>query len=456
MLRKRLLPLLLLAGFLLTPAHNLLAGGQTQSARQDAVLRHITQAEAHYDQGDFRKAEQELTRALRLDPRNVDALLGRAYSRSKQERWRAALSDLNRARRFSPGDANVAELRAVAFYMLGRKPQAVAEADRLVDLRPTNLRTLGQAADIYDGCHDRQRLERVLTEMLYVEGDMKILRQRAVVRGLSGNYQGSLDDFDEIIKREPDNAGVWADRGNTLLYMKRREEALASTQKAFELGATDSPTAHFNKILILKKMGRYEESLQAAEESLALFPGQPDLLGLKGYALMSLNRYEESVQAFTKALQRSPRDFKILTNRALSLAHLGEDRAAKADLEAAFALDKSPTVRRNLAWLLAASPDDAVRNGKRALRVITGTPALPTDSGRLSIFACAYAELRDFSSAVAYAKASEDVLSISKGPTEECREEARQMTESFKNGKPWRRAFTKEACGVKAPDDEDD
>src|SRR5258708_24767678 len=108
-----------------------------------------------------------------------------------------------------------------------------------------------------------------------------------------------------------------------------------------------------------------------------------------------------------------------------------------ADYEAALRIDaKSATRHNQIAWRLAVSPNDRVRNGKRAVEIATQACELSgwKNGNMLDTLAAAYAETGQFAEAIRWQeKALEDAgFARSSGPA------MRQRLELYRAGKPYR------------------
>lgn len=92
-------------------------------------------------------------------------------------------------------------------------------------------------------------------------------------------------------------------------------------------------------------------------------------------------------------------------------------------------------VQTNLAWLLATCPDDAIRDGSRAVALAKEVVAsAPGDAAYLDTLAAAYAEAGRFEEAVKTQKQA--IAPLKKGHS--LLSEYQNHLKSYKAGKPWR------------------
>ena len=122
----------------------------------------------------------------------------------------------------------------------------------------------------------------------------------------------------------------------------------------------------------------------------------------------------------------------------MTLGQLGRTREAVAQYREALRLNPNLAVAlNNLAWVLATSPDDGLRNGTEAVRLGERACELTHYDEPLFIgtLAAAYAEAGRFPEAVATAEKAEQLATTagSKKPAGE----NRQRLELYRAGKPY-------------------
>src|SRR5690606_22601961 len=80
----------------------------------------------------------------------------------------------------------------------------------------------------------------------------------------------------------------------------------------------------------------------------------------------------KAIEKCKAALEKDPENFVALRTRADALLSIGKHAEAVADFERAMILRPSDDgVLNNLAWVLATSPEDNVRDGERAIEIAT-------------------------------------------------------------------------------------
>jgi tetratricopeptide (TPR) repeat protein len=84
----------------------------------------------------------------------------------------------------------------------------------------------------------------------------------------SGDLEGAIEEYSELLKLWPDDPGSLNNRGIALGYLKRYDEALTDYNRLLEL-RPDDPRALYNIACLYSLWKRYEESPQWLEKAIA-------------------------------------------------------------------------------------------------------------------------------------------------------------------------------------------
>lgn len=99
----------------------------------DAYLQHVRETG---DPADYARAEAALSRALELDPQNVEALVGLGVLANARHDFAHALELGQKAAALSPYNSRARGVTVDALTELGRYDEAVVAAQGMIDLRP--------------------------------------------------------------------------------------------------------------------------------------------------------------------------------------------------------------------------------------------------------------------------------------------------------------------------------
>lgn len=405
----------------------------------------VEKAKALTDEGDmltrkdqYTEAEAKYSAALKQVPGHMPALIGRAWARMNIGDLKAAARDSLKAMKTNPSSP-VAWL--VHAYILERqkKPKESLDAvGKALELGSTDKSTLLGSSELLGvlGRYDIQ--VRVCDEILRIDpGNITALGRRADAKSIMGQNEEALKEYQELLRLKPDSIDTLVGMSNALAELSRQEEALQMLDKALEINPRQR-TVLFNKSLLLLKLKRPEESLRVADQALALTPDAQDFQLRRAMALVALHRDGDALSAFNKTLEGNPKNASALLNRALLHSKDGRWPAASQDLQALLAVKPSKFATCNLALVLASAPDDALRDGARAVKLVRSTPALPASPMRQTTLAAALAETGDFKAATQTMREAITLEKSYKKYSAACMRYSQKMFDAFQAGRPWR------------------
>lgn len=216
-----------------------------------------------------------------------------------------------------------------------------------------------------------------------------------------------------------------AKQGDALAYFSKRISQLPKDSEAL-----------LGRGMVLHYQGDFAKALADFDAALAL---KPTVLGYRSrglthYAQKSLDK---ALADYDQALKLDSKDVATLNNRANVFLDQADYAKATADFEAALAIDPNDVLtNNNLAWLKAACPEEAFRDGKAAVELATKACELGRwrDAQGLDTLGAASAEAGNFEKAVAAAERALTLATAQEKPPIEAR------LALYKEKKPFREA----------------
>jgi len=198
----------------------------------------LQNAQRLHQAGNLKEAARLYGEALKLNPRQFEALYALGYLHFQSAQFGEAERLIGEAVQVNPRSAEAHFIRGCALQRLNRNEDALDSFDRAVANKPD-----------------------------FVEA---LINRGAAHMALKHNAE-ALKDFDALIAVNPANAGAWNNRGCILQNMNRYEEALSCFEKASSL-SPDFVAAFVNQAAALAALKRYEEAASAYEKVLSINP----------------------------------------------------------------------------------------------------------------------------------------------------------------------------------------
>jgi predicted Zn-dependent protease len=409
-----------------------------------------------------------------------DALVIRAGLTADPE---ARLADLKQAIKLNPVNYRARELRGRLLLSEGKVNEAVEDFDVMLEGQPKNF-----LARIFVATSLRQTGEKFTDELQ--EKAIAMLDQASEIQPKSEiplvikseiqlrqkSYESAIESASLAIERKPKAPGSYAIRARARAATKDFEGAYKDADSLIEL---DTKAGHLLRVDLFVGQGRFDKAIDDLKILSRANPSDTNLKRRMGIYYSEISRPKEAIKIYKRLLRgvsvddlkaASGNQKRVLLSRRADLLSLrgnarlglGEHAEAVKDYEESLKLfdqllkilpdniTPKPTrdsgLLNNLAWVLSTSPDDAVRNGKRAIELAEESAKITENKMPhiLSTVASAYAETGDFDSAIEWIeKGIEANKTLAKeiNDPERTAEQLSSLTdelESYKQKKPWR------------------
>jgi Flp pilus assembly protein TadD len=252
-----------------------------------------------------------------------------------------------------------------------------------------------------------------------------------------GRIEEAMEHYHKAIQINPNSPEALTSLGVALTAKGRFDEAIENHYKAIQISPNDSD-ALYNLGIALAAKGRFDEAIENYRKAIQINPNDSEALYNLGNALAAQGRFDEAIENYRRAIQ-------VNSNRPETFFHLGmtlglSGRTREAVVQYREALRLNPNLAEalnNLAWVLAASPDDGLRNGAEAIRLAERACELTHYGHPLFIgtLAAAYAESGRFPEAVTTAEKAEQLATSAGLPAVAAKN--RQLLELYRAGKPY-------------------
>ena len=357
-------------------------------------------------QTDDEKRAADFDAAVQIVPDKPDFYRIRAQYLYGKDDFKKALADIDKALELEPDHAGSQELRGLVLLGLKRFDEARDAFQKASELAPKAVLPYQHLGEAY--------------------------RQQ-------GDLQKAVEQLTKALELEPNDAATLLLRANLYIQLKDTDAALADVDAVIK-SHPQLLVAHLLQAEILASADRVDEAIADLEKLLAVAPNETKLLEPLATMYLVGGEPQKSIDMFAKVLELKPDDYHALRYQGDAYLGIGKHAEAVADFDAALKLnDEDDGLLNNFAWVLATSPDDNVRDGKRAVELATKAAELTSYSlpHVLSTLAAAYAETGDFETAKKWSKKAVEL-----GEDDEIREQLGNELASYEAGKPWRERQT--------------
>jgi len=421
---------------------------------EKAVKLDPQQAEAFYriaqlnllPEGDLKRALEALDQAIgqaKSEPvLQAQALVLRAGLQKDPAR---RLADLNEADRIVPGDAAVLRARGLAHAEVNKLAEALADLEASLKLDPKHVRALEEKALVLGRMKKFEESKAALQEARQLDpNSAEPLIYEARVCAMVPDLPAAVALLTEALRKEPSNVEVLLRRADYYAEMDEKGKARADLERTLELRPGLPPALRMRALLAAGE-GQWGDAIADLKELLQDDPDDVEVRLQLGMLYSGADRHQDALETFAKLIAEDPKSWMALRGRGDALLNVGQHAEAIADYEKACAIKPDDSgLLNNLAWVLATSPVDKLRNGKRALELAREACRLTEHKQAhiLSTLAAAHAELGDFKAALEWSQKA-----VALGRKDQMADLLKEL-ESYKAGKPFREL---KSSGPKAP-----
>ncbi|HUR34774.1 MAG TPA: tetratricopeptide repeat protein [Vicinamibacterales bacterium] len=317
----------------------------------DDVPAMIGLGEADLAAGHPENADGVFAKALARRPSEAAAWFGAGRAALARRDYRRAINQLTRALELAPQATKIHYSLAMAYRAAGDMSKATAHLARQgdVDTRVTDplmreIDVLLQSAEAYN-----------------IRGGAELA---------AGHWQAAASAFRQGLELAPDDPSLRHRLGTALYQMGDVPGAMAEFQRVLQTSPGYTQSSYSLGVL-LSEAGRYPEAIEHFSTALKRQPDYVEARIQLADVLRRTGRPEQALAEYARVLAAAPTNTDAAFGQAMALIRI--DRYAEARDRLAALLGAHPDqamFSHALARLLAAAPDNRVRDGRRALQLV--------------------------------------------------------------------------------------
>ena len=415
--------------------------GQARQVALSAADRRSLESLGYVGGGHNADAEQFLTPDL-PDPKqmlDVVADLQTARRQLRAGHSAEAIPLLQRCVERSPRSRLIHYDLGVGLLEAGQLDAAIAEMDAALRIDPRYAEAL---VALGDATLTLRRFDQAVEyfRAALALNDQVVEAQTGLARALqaTGHVAEALTAYEKALALTPTYADVQAELGALLLTQNRVPEATRHLQEAVRL-KPQLGTALNHLGIALVQQGRITEARESFTRATQIPAAAAEAYYNLGVTAGNEGNTAESVAQYERSLELDPN--YMYTVEALTSFYLSQHRltdAIRVLRVACAASPGNPRLSNALAWLLATTPDDKLRDGPQALELARRAAESTKfhDPMPLRTLAAAYAETGDYAQATQTAQRAVELAEASQQAA--LADALRAQLELYRAGRPYR------------------
>lgn len=385
------------------------------------------------------EAERLFRQVLRQNGDHADARVNLASVLAAKGRVAEAAAQLREALRADP--AHVDARRNLARMLLkdGKVAEATDQLRETIRIREDFLSHLDLAGLLAQQGRGQEAMEHYRRAVALAPGEPLAYRQLGAAQLAAQDYAAAAETLRRAVELDGSSGQAHRDLGIALQQSGRTADAAGQYAKAIDRLGDDADT-RIRLAYVLTLMGRSAEAIDEYLRAVRADPARADAHNNLATLLAQAGRTDEAIEHLSVAVRLEPTAPRHY-NLAALLAQRQKDRQAVVHYRQAMeARPGWPEAMEGLAWVLATSGDERVRNGGQAVELARRACELTgfQRAESLDSLAAALAEAGQFAQAARTADQAR-ALAEKAGNTSLAGRIARRI-QLYGAGKPCRRA----------------
>jgi tetratricopeptide (TPR) repeat protein len=374
-------------------------------------------------QQDQERCLADLTAALEADPTNVTAWQARAEYFAGQNQLDKSADDFEKLLERDPKNLAVREALCKALLALKKLDLALEQANKSIEIAPESAAVHVLRAQVYEETSDQNKEEQKLAES-------------------DAHQKKALADLDRAVELSAKDSATLA----ASLFMRARlyflqdnlTAARADVDRLLLRVRPDMIGGILLRSMISAAQGRFQDAIADVQKLLAQDRDNLELQLQLSSLYVADKRPRKAIGLLSELIQKDKENWMALRARADALLSVGKHAEAIQDYNVAVRLKSDDDgILNNFAWVLATSPDEKLRDGRRAVELATKACEVTQYKKPhiLSTLAAAHAETGDFETAI---KWSTEAVKLGRDELPDQLEQLEKELESYKRHEPMR------------------
>uniref|UniRef100_A0AC11BI69 Tetratricopeptide repeat domain 6 n=1 Tax=Ovis aries TaxID=9940 RepID=A0AC11BI69_SHEEP len=295
---------------------------------------------------EFEEAVNFFTWAVKIDPRFLDAYIGRGNSYMEyghEEATKQAQKDFLKALHFNPAYTKARICLGYNLQAQGKFQKAWNHFTIAMEVDPKSYLAYEGRAVVCLQMGDNFAAFQDINAAIKINGTAEFLTNRGVIHEFMGQQQNAMRDYQEAISLNPTYSLAYFNAGNIYFHHRQFSQASDYFSKALKFDP-ENECATMNRAIANTVLKRYEEAKEDFAYVAESCPLWAAVYFNRAYFYCCLKQYELAEEDLSKALSLQPNDALIYNLRAEVRGKIGLIEEAMADYNKALDLQECASV----------------------------------------------------------------------------------------------------------------
>jgi tetratricopeptide (TPR) repeat protein len=287
-----------------------------------------------------------IDRKIMQNPGDKSLLLKRGELRLLMEDYEGALRDGQDLIKSNTNNYLAYDLIASTYQKSGELSKAVPYLIKMQNLRPDNIQVPFTLATLYKNNKQPGKSHELLNELIKRNPDEAgFYISRADLFLIESKIDAARADYDKAVSVDPENYVPYRERGLFFAHNSSPDLARKDFNRAIELlnekirNNPQDATSMTDRAEIMEQIGNTQGALDEYANYLKLWPLNYSILKKVGQIYYSTKQWPQAIKAYTEIIENFSEEPRILLSRSLAFQQSGNLSAALNDLDMAVQLE---------------------------------------------------------------------------------------------------------------------
>lgn len=335
-------------------------------------------------------AGETLIKAIELDPKSLNALVGQTRLALINQDSKEAKNFVDRLTKMHPESSSAWALHGEVERLTGDMQSALQSFDRALSLQANNLSALLGSASVKLALGDEDGAAKRIDAILRISPNHPIANYlKATMLYSKNDIPGTEALLQKVLKIVPGHLPSQQLMGAIDFSKGRYEQADQALSRIVQAYPTNVAAVKLLAATRLK-LKRPAEAIKVFEKVLATAPDDAQMLALAGTAYMQNGQAEKGIEYLEKAAVAAPDTAEVLTQLALGRLATGKTSQAVKELETAVDLGQN-VIQADVLLIMVHLREKAF--GKALKQAQEFSKKLPSDPLPYNLMGAAYVGL---------------------------------------------------------------
>lgn len=281
--------------------------------------QYINRGNEFLAKNDFERALEQYESAIKENPGNIKAYIGKSRVLDIMDRDKEALEICEKAFELGGEEPELYDLKGSILVDLGEGEDALLSIDKAISLSPSNGSYYSNKAYVLNKLGRYDEAIQCCDKAIELNPDMDMAyNNKAFSKDCIGELKEALELYDKSIEINPYSYLAYYNKAVLYSDLKKYKNSLDSLNKAL--------STNINKTLLLKlyikksevfnKLQEFEEAIKYADKALSLDTKSSEAYMMKGISSRYLDKYEDAVNYFDKSIELDNNNADAYVNKA--------------------------------------------------------------------------------------------------------------------------------------------